>query len=259
MTKRSSFSIFKSVVMALFLREVQTRFGTKSWGYLWAVLDPLSMVIAFSLIKSAISERSMPGVDFPIFLATGILTYNFFKSTMTSALNAFESNSALFVYKYVKPIDTLFARFVLEFLVMCFAISFFLSVGFYFGLDISVKNFNYVLVAILWFGIFGFSMGILFAVLSVFYENFKKIISFLLTPLFFLSGLLYTVDSLPPFARELILYNPVIHFVEMIHGNYFLELDTSYVDYEYMLYWTIVPFFLGLFLYIRSEKKILAS
>lgn len=259
MTKRTSLNIFISVVTALFLREMQTRFGTKRLGYLWAAIDPMTQIVMFSLIKSAVNDRSMSGVDYPVFLATSFLTYNFFKAVMNNSMSAFDANRALFNYKQVKPIDTIVSRFFVEFLISGMAILLFISFGLYFELDVSVKNFNMVILAVLWLGVFAFGIGVLFAVIGTFYETFSKIVSFLTLPLFFLSGLLYTVDSLPPFIRDILLYNPLIHFMEMIHGNYFLILDTKYVDYEYMMFWTIFPLFLGLFFYIKAEKKIIAS
>ena len=78
-------------------------------------------------------------------------------------------------------------------------------------------------------------------------------------PLFFLSGLFYTLDSLPQIARDILVYNPVINFMEMIHGNYFYSLNTDYVNYTYMLFWTLIPMFIGLWLYKNSEKKIIMS
>lgn len=78
-------------------------------------------------------------------------------------------------------------------------------------------------------------------------------------PLLFASAVFYTVDSLPTYLREIILYNPLVHFMEMLHGNYFHVLDTRYVDYMYMTYWTVIPLFLGLYLYTKSEKNIIAS
>jgi len=259
MTKRTSLSIFSSVVFALFLREVQTRFGTKRLGYFWAIIDPLSMVIIFSLVKSALADKSMPGIDYPVFLATGFLTFNFFKAVMNGSMSSFDANRALFSYKQVKPVDTLFSRFLLEFLVMFAAIIVFICFGMYVGFSIIPKDFSMVLFAVVWVGVFACGIGILFAVIASFYETFAKIISFLSTPLFFLSGLLYTVESLPQTAREIVLYNPVIHFIEMIHGNYFLVLDTQYVDYEYMMYWTVIPLFFGLYFYKKSQNKILSS
>lgn len=256
--KRSSYKIFTSVVIALFLREIQTRFGTKKLGYFWAVLDPMVKVIIFSLIYIFTGSK-LQGLDFPVFLATSFLTYNFFLALMNNSMSAFDANRALFSYKQVKPIDTIISRFFIEFLVMCATIFIFICFGLYFNLDLRVKDFNMVILAVMWFGIFGLSIGILFAVINKFYETFGKIISFTSMPLFLLSALMYTVESLPTFAQKLILYNPIVHFIEMIHGNYFHVLDTKYVDYYYMMYWTIIPLFLGLLFYVKSEKKIIAS
>jgi len=258
MIKRSSFTIFISVISALFLREVQVRFGTQRLGYLWAVVDPFVQIIIFSTIKTLASSSSMPGIDYPVFLASGFLTYNFFKDIMMGSMNAFNANKALFNYKQVKPFDTLVSRFFLQFLILSVAILIFIGFGLYFHLDIVPKDVNMLLLAIAWLGVFGFSMGLLFAVIATFYETFAKVMGYVSMPLFFGSGLLYTVDSLPQFAQKIILYNPVIHFIELIHGSYFHVLDTRYVDYTYMLYWTIIPLFIGLYFYIRSEKKILS-
>jgi len=258
-SKRSAFNIFTSVVFALFLREVQTRFGTQKMGYFWAIVDPMTKLIIFAGLKAAIAERGMPGIDYPVFLATGILTYGFFDATMRNGMMAFDANRALFSYRQVKPIDTIVSRFILEFLIMVITILVFAVFGLYVGWDMQIKNINMVFLAIAWLGIFGFGIGVLFAIIGTFYETFKKIIGFLSMPMFMLSGAIISVDSLPPFARELILYNPVLHFIEMIHGNYFAVLDTKYVNYEYMLFWTLIPLFLGLYFYKNSEKKIIAS
>ena len=47
--------------------------------------------------------------------------------------------------------------------------------------------------------------------------------------------------------------------MELIHGSYFSALHTEYVDYTYMLFWTLVPMFAGLYLYRRAEEGIIAS
>jgi len=258
MNKRSSVEIFKSVIFALFLREIQTRFGTRKLGYLWMILDPLSMVIIFTLIKTATNNNAMPGVSYPVFLASGFLTYDFFRNVMMGSMNAFSANKALFNYKMVKPFDTLVSRFFVEFLIFSVATMTFISFGLYFGMDMAVKDINMLFLAILWLGVFGFAMGLFFAVITTFYETFGKILQYISMPLFFLSGLFYTVDSLPQMAQKIVLYNPIINFIELIHGSFFLVLNTRYVDYTYMMYWTIVPLFIGLFFYIRSEKKILS-
>jgi len=259
MKKRSSFTIFKSVITALFLREIQTRFGSKKLGYFWAIFDAMLMVLVFAGLKSAISQNSMTGVDFPVFLASGFLAFYLWKNIVNRSIGAFDSNKALFNYVQVKPIDTLITRFLIEVLVSSMATLVFVGIGLYFEFDIAVDDFNMVIFAVVWFAIFGFGIGLFSAVIGTFYETFTKIVQIIMTPLMFVSALMYSVDSLPPLLREIILYNPIVHFVELIHGSYFHTLKTDYVSYEYMFYWTAIPLFLGLFFYTRAEKKIISS
>jgi len=255
--KRSAFQIQIAVIHALFLREIQTRFGTKSLGYLWALVDPMAKILVFSVIHSFLSTAV--SYDMPVFLATGFLAYNLFNGIINKSMEAFTANKALFSYKQVKPIDTIIARTLVEFLVVCMATFIFVCIGIYFDFDVTVKDINMVFVAVVWLIFFAIGLGLFFAVIGSFFENFKKIANLAMLPLFFMSGLFYTVDSLPPLAREYIVYNPVIHFIELLHSSYFHTLNDCYVNYEYMVWWTIVPLFFGLYFYRRTEHKILAS
>lgn len=257
--RRSPYKVFTSVVSALVLREIQTRFGTKKMGYFWAIFDAMLMVLVFGGLKTAVADNSLPGVDFPVFLATGFLAYFLFLKIVNGFLGAFEANQALFSYRQVKPFDTLVSRLLVEVLVSTMATLVFIAIGWYFDFEIEVENFAMVMVAVLWLVVFAFGFGLFSAVLSTFFENYAKVVKAMLSPMLFISALMYTVESLPPVLREIILYNPLVHFIEMIHGYYFTALNTNFVDYEYMFYWTFIPFYLGLYLYSGSEKKVIAS
>ena len=247
-----------NVIKALFLREVQTRFGTKKLGYFWAIFDAMLMVLIFAGLKTALAPKAMVGVDFSVFLATGFLAFFLWKNIINRSMNAFSSNKSLFVYRQVKPFYTLVSRVLLELLISSVASLIFLFIGWYFCFDIAVENFNFVILAVVWLVIFGFGLGLMSAVISMFYETYSKILNVILSPLMFISAIVYSVDSLPPILKTVILYNPLVHFMEMIRGNYFVALDTQYVDYTYMLYWTMIPLFVGLFLYEKAKYKILS-
>ncbi len=257
--KRDAYKIFSSVVAALFLREIQTRFGTKKMGYFWALFDAMLMVLVFAGLKSMIADKAMPGIDFPVFLASGFLAFFMFQKIVNGLMGAFSANAALFNYRQVKPFDTLVSRFFVELLISTMATLAFVGIGLYFDFDIAVENFTMVMLAVAWLALFAFSFGLFSAVLATFFETYAKVVKIIMTPLLFVSALMYTVGSLPPMLREIILYNPLVHFIEMIHGNYFVTLSTKYVDYAYMFYWTFIPLFLGLYLYRGSEKRIIAS
>ena len=259
MKKRSPLRIFFSVVKALLLREIQTRFGSQKLGYLWAVVEPMSTIIVFAIIKELLHPNAMPGIDYPVFLASGFIAYFMFKNIVVRSMNSFSANKGLFVYKQVKPFDTIISRALLEFFLTVIIVILFLLIGWYLGFDIVPKNPLMVIVAYIWFAIFGLSLGILFAVLGFFFQNFSKIINLLFLPLFFMSALFYTLDALPPIVRDILLLNPIVHFEEMIHANYFDGLSKEYYNYTYMALWTVMPMFLGLWLYKKTERKIIMS
>lgn len=257
--KRSSLKIFSAVVQALILREIRTRFGAQKFGYLWVVIDSLAPIIMFAIIHAYMMRGQNIAYDYTVFLATGFIFYNFFKSIMTRSIDAFSSNQALFAYKQVRPFDTIISRYIVEWLTMSASVVFMVLIGFVVGLDMHLNDLTMLLIAIIWFSLFGVSMGILFAVLGTFFENIKKIINLVFLPMFFLSGLFYTAESLPQELRDILVYNPILHFVELIHGSYFVALDTRYVDYNYMIFWTLIPLLSGLWLYRRSEEGIVSS
>ncbi len=257
MKKRSPLRIFFSVVKALLLREIQTRFGSQKLGYLWAVVEPMAMIVFFALIHAKIGTKT--SYDIVTFLAVSFVSYNLFKDIIFKNIDAFKANKNLFVYKQVKPFDALVSRAILEIYIQIFVVIVLIVIGYYFNVDMKAKDLLLVILGFFWMALFGFSLSVLFAVLNYFFENFGKIIRLMFLPMFFISGLFFTADTLPPNIRNILLFNPVLQFEEMIHGYYFYSLSDKYVNYTYIWLWTIIPLFLGLWLYRKVERKIIMS
>jgi capsular polysaccharide transport system permease protein len=259
MKSRTSFAIFKSSVFALFLREMYDSVGIKKIGYFWLFFDILFTVLIFVGLRGYLKGVNIPGLDFIVFLTINLMAFYFFKTTVKLLTNSLSASKNLFDYKQIKPIDVIFSKFLFNFFIRILATFVLMFIGYYFEFDMEVKNFNLVLLSVIWLSIFSLGIGILSAVLATFFDFYKKMYGYMMLPLMFTSAVFYTVESLPTMLRELIVYNPLVHFMEMLHGSYFYVLDTRYVDYMYMTYWTIIPFFIGLFLYTKSEKNIIAS
>jgi len=256
--KKSSIYIFISVIFALFLLEVQVRFGSKRLGYLWGLIDPMTKVLMFALIKILLGI-TIPGLDFPVFLAVSFFWYEFLRRFVMSSMHIFEANKTLYHYDRVFPIDVLLASWLVELVNTLISFVVFLLGLYYLGLDISVDNFMLLSLSILWFSIFIFAIGLFSAVMNSFYKNYQKFMIFVFTPLMFTSALFYSLERIPRFghsAIQYLQYNPVVHFMELIHAHYFQVLTTRYVDYHYIVLWTIIPLLSALFLYKKSEKKI---
>ena len=258
MVKRSSFKIFLAVQNALFLRELSMRFSSGRMGMFWTFFEPFFQIIVFVMIKVLLFGRSSDTFDFTVFLALNFIVFNMFKNVVTKSVSAFKANKALFIYKQVKPIDTIIARVMVEVFITLIIILIFLMIGLYFNFDIKVKDLSMVTLGFIFLLFFSFSFALFIAVINTFIDSIGKLLGFLMTGLMFSSAIFYTVDMLPISVQSILLYNPLIHFIEMIHGFYFDALDDKFVSYQYMLLWTLSLCFIGLWLYTKLERKILS-
>ncbi len=258
MLQRSSFQIFLAVQKALFLRELSMRFSVSKTGLFWTFFEPFIQVFVMVLIKVVLFGREGENFDFAVFLALNFIAFNLFKHIIIKSMGAFTANKALFVYKQVKPIDTIIARTMVEVFITGVILIFFVFIGVYFNFNLTVKNLPMVALGFLLLITFAISLGVFLAVANRFYSSIGKTISILMTFMMFSSALFYTVEMLPFALQSLILYNPLVHFIEMIHGFYFYALDDKFVNYNYMLLWILIPLYLGLWLYKKLEERIIS-
>jgi len=258
MTKRASLKIFLSVLNALFLRELSMRFSSGRMGMFWTFFEPFFQILVFVMIKIVLFGSGNNNFDFAVFLALNFTAFNLFKNIVIKAIASFKANKALFLYKQVKPIDTIIARTMVEMFISSIIILIFLFIGFFFGYDMDIKDLTMVTFGFIYLAIFAFSFGLFLAVINVFIDSVSKLINFFMTALMFSSAVFYTMSILPLQFREILFFNPVAHFMEIIHGYYFHSLDDSFVSYDYITIWTLTLLYFGLWLYAKLEKRIIS-
>jgi len=255
--QRTAWQVQKSVVYALFLREVSVRFSAGRLGYFWVIFEPLMQIFIFVLVKMLLFGTKSP-LDYSVFITIGFVAFNLFRHILDRSMSAFEGNKGLYAYKQVKPIDGLIARILVEILITMIIATIFVAMGFYLDRDMNVENIGMVILGFLWLIVFSFGIGLFISVIGIFFNSFLKVVRLVLSPLMFVSAIFYSMQNMPQALQQLLYYNPLAHFIEMIHDNYFFVLNDSFIDYEYMLIWTIMPLYIGLWLYRKLEKGIIS-
>lgn len=231
-------------------------------GLFWTFFEPLVQTAFFIAIHAALSQRHMQSVknyDIIVFMAVGFIAFSMFRNILNSTKGAFSANRGLLQYKQVKPIDTILARVLLNVFITVLIACIFLFIGFLFQYNIEAENILFVILGYSWLIIFSFSIGLVVAIGNHFYVGIGKFVGIISFMLMFSSAIFYSVADLPSSIQHALLYNPLVHFMEFIHASYLPELTDKYVDFRYMFLWTVTPLFMGLWLYIRLEKKIISS
>jgi capsular polysaccharide transport system permease protein len=148
----------KSVLVALFLRELKARFTSGQGGLFWTFFQPFFMVVIFLLMHLFIRGSSADAESAKheaIFLTVGFVPFFLFRNLLNGSAGAIRANRNLFVYRHVKPIDTIMARVMVETFIYSIIIIIFIFAGLYFGVDIVPKNLVMVNIPYISFQLFG--------------------------------------------------------------------------------------------------------
>lgn len=256
---RSSLEIQKSVIFALFVRELKTRFGQYRLGYFWAVLEPLLHIAVLLAIFGLRPKRLIPNMDFPVFLLTGLVPFFMFRNIVRQVMCAAEANKGLFNYRQVKPIDAMIARLMLEGIIFLFVYILLIFGAGWLGYDVRIRDPLGLIAIYALLYLFSFGIGVIACVVSTLYNESKKFIPIILRPLYFLSGIFFSISMIPQKYWHYFLWNPLLHFIELSRMSFFASFNTPAGSINYIAFCTLAALILGLSLYRIKRLEMVAS
>lgn len=259
MIKRTPWQIQRAVLFALFVRELKTRVGGRWLGGFWLLFEPLVHIALLMMLVTFLRRISAPGIDVPVFLVTGLMPFFIFKDLSVRLMDAIDSNRGLFNYRQVKPIDALATRALLEVTLRSLVYLVVLAILGWIGFHvIPVRPLELIGVSLV-LVLLGASLGLLFAVATDDFPKARIFIRMLFgMPLYLGSGVIFSVHRLPPDVQAWLLWNPVLHLIELSRACFFPSyriLQGVSLDYPAGL--AVVFGFFGMALYrVRRDRLI---
>jgi capsular polysaccharide transport system permease protein len=254
-----SFQIQRSVIFALMMRELKTRFGVYRLGYVWTLLEPALLISVFISIRAFRAlHRDFPGIDTPVFFLTGIVPFYMFKDIISRLMGGITANEGLFNYRQVRAIDPLIARFLLEGVIYLFVYILFWTVMTLFGLNTTIHDPLGLMLIYLVLYLFSFGVGVIFCILYTMYEEARKILPIILHPLLFISAVFFPMQIIPKQYWGWLLWNPLVHVMELSRERFFVSFRTTAGDPVYLGVCTIAALALGLSLYWAGRKELVS-
>jgi capsular polysaccharide transport system permease protein len=243
-----------STVLALILREMSTTYGRSSMGYLWAILEPVAAISLLSIIFSMAFRVPPIGNSFPLFYATGYLAFMIFMDISQKLSKTIVFSRPLLFYPAVTFIDALIARFILNFLthIMIFYL---VMTGIVMGFGARVEiDFVSIISAILMASTLAIGIGTLNCYLYTRYPSWERFWSILTRPLFIISTILFTFETVPAVVREYLWYNPLVHIVGKMRAGFYATYDGNYVSVSYVYAISAISTAVGLMLLYRFHQ-----
>ena len=225
-------------------------------GYLWAFIEPLLWILTFYGIRELTGGHPPPGMTMVSFITTGIVPYKAFSNTVSRASSAVDGNKSLLFYPQVRPLDLIIARSSLESLTLLVVFAVLLGGEGLLRGTLRIDDPLMMLAAWLLGTFLGTSLGIVVGGLSVFSDTVSRIVPLVLRPLFWISGIFFTAQSLPLHIRNAALINPVLHVVELTRGGFFTSYPSTYGNPAYVAMWALVLLAMGLMLERVARRRL---
>lgn len=246
------------VLYALILRELKSRYGNRRLGFGWALIEPMIFVAVFVGVFQLLgrSRGAGSGIPAPLFFVSGISPFFMFRDIFSEVAQGTRGNQSLLMFPQVTRIDLLVSKLAVNSLVSI-SVFMIMLLGLYFaGFDFRIESSLGVLIGFSLMISLGFGLGLVIGAISIRYEFVRSFSEPLLgRPLFLTSGLFFSVAMLPPSTRDIALYNPLLHCIELIRTSLFDSFHSRYVDLGYVCVFALVLVSFGLILLGFFEKQ----
>jgi capsular polysaccharide transport system permease protein len=231
-TLANNLAVMGRVIFALMIRESRTRYGRSDLGYLWALFDPMIQILVFWLIFTLLQRVVPVPASMPVFLMTGILPYNFWRNCVSRGASAAPSNLQLLTYPQVSVFDVTLARVLLDSATLIVVTIIFI-VGLRFTTGELFSHWERVPIiqatGILALFYFTVCSAIFSSNMARIWPVWPQVFGYMGRPMYFATGIFFTLQSLPSGFRSLALYLPTAHLLEWIRtGTIPGFVSTSY-------------------------------
>ncbi len=201
---------FRELLFFLVWRDVKVRYKQTVLGAAWAILQPLMMMIVFTIFFGRMAKVPSGGLPYPLFAYAGLLPWTFFATAITNAGNSVVGSERLITKIYFPRLAVPFAAVGAA--VVDFAIAFLFLIGmmiYYHVIPGPALLLLPILAGLITLAALG--VGTLLSALNVAYRDFRYVIPFLVQIGMFATPTVYMQPSEATVGRSgaLLALNPM--------------------------------------------------
>ncbi|MGQ0586154.1 MAG: ABC transporter permease [Gammaproteobacteria bacterium] len=210
---------YRELLWVLTERDVRVRYAQTSLGMAWAVLQPLLLMVVFTIFFGRLAKVPSDGLPYPLFAYSALLPWVFFSSALTSSANSVAASAQLISKVYfprlIIPLASV-GSWLVDFLV---ALTILLGLMAYYRLGWTL-NLLWLpaLLAVLVFAALG--IGTFLAALTASYRDVRHVVPFVLQVWMFATPIVYPASLVPTDWRWLLNLNPMTGLIEAFRAAF---------------------------------------
>ena len=252
--KRTTLKVWGDVIFAIFLREVKSKNSDKL-GVAWSVISPVAFIFMLSYIRGRMDGGETHGIPIFFFMAIGMVLVQFFLGVVGATAGSIKKNKPLYAFRQVQPISSVIAISGFELLVKSFVILVIIVICFFLRFEMHMADPIEVIFNVMRVWLIATSIGLLFSLASCYVPEIDKIRSLAMRPIFFISGIFFSLQDIPQEFWPYLTWNPLLHAVELTRYAAYPVYGDAGVSYFFLDSVTILCVFFSLACYHISWKQ----
>ena len=251
-----SFLKFRPLLNELVARDIKIKYRRSVLGVLWALLNPLLMMIVLSVVFSNLFRFDIE--NFPLYLLTGQIVFNFFNESTTTAMSSIIANASLIKKVYVPKYLFVISRVVSVFinLLASFMALIIVMIAMRAELHWTVLLAPIPLLLLVFFSL---GIGLILAAITVRFRDIMHLYSVFTTMLMYLTPVIYPMSALPEWLAKLVMLNPLTNILIMLRNVMLNGMLFSWQSLLLGVVETIVSMALGLYVFYKNQDTFILN
>jgi lipopolysaccharide transport system permease protein len=244
---------YRELLYFLVWRDVKVRYKQAALGVTWAVLQPLFLMLIFTIFYGRLARVDTGGIPYPLFAYAGLVLWMFFANAITTGGNSLVGNSNL-ISKVYFPRMLVPASSVLGSLVdFAFAFVVLVPMMAYYRIAPTLHLLVLPLLTLLTVA-FAVGVGLWMAAVNVRFRDVRFALPFAVQVWLFISSVIFPSSAVPERWRWLPKINPMSAFVEGFRAALFGQpFDWAAIGIASLL--TVLVLIYATFVFRRMERS----
>jgi len=204
---------YRELLFFLTWRDVKVRYKQTALGAAWAILQPLFMMVIFTIFFGRLAGVQSAGIPYPVFALAALVPWTFFSNSITASGNSLVGSANLITKVYfprlIVPAAAMLAGlvdFALAFGLLCLLML-------YYRVALTVQVL-FLPVLVLLTALFALGVGTWMSAVNVKYRDVRFALPFVIQLWLFVSSVILPSSSVPEKWRWLLLLNPMSAIIE---------------------------------------------
>ncbi|RMF95992.1 MAG: ABC transporter permease [Candidatus Schekmanbacteria bacterium] len=245
---------YRDLLRIIVVSNLKEKYMGSVLGYFWSLLEPLLTMLVYLFVFSIVVRFKVE--NYPVFLLTGILSWNFFQMSTTTAVSSLTRNYNLIrkvkMPREIFPLADVISRMI-EF-ILSLAVLFIFIIYYKINLTGNLVFFPCILI-LQFFFIYGINLFL--SNLNVLFRDVQRLQSVFMRFWFYATPVIYPAAKVPESIRDIYMLNPMAVVVESYRA---VLLGNSFPDFHYIIEAvaiTALIYFSGIYFFIKNERVML--